>query len=127
MVLPIPAPSWLLLAWAGGAATCAAALAASLFGGHAPAPWTLLPRARSRGVAAIGTLVVGVFVYPVIYGVTFEALGRADLVVGLASGVVHAFAAAASGQPRQHPRAAARLGLAHLVYAVMIAFLYVTP
>jgi hypothetical protein len=127
MALPFPTPSWLLLAWAGGAATCAAAMAGSLAGGRAAAPWTLVPRTRSRAVAALATLLVGVALYPAIYGLVFEALGRADLMVGFGAGLVHAGVAVAAGEPRRRPWAAARLGLVHLVYAVVLGFLYVTP
>jgi hypothetical protein len=127
MGFPVPAPSWLLLAWAGGAATCAAALVGSLFGGRNATPWSLVPRPRSRASAALATLLVGVIAYPAIYGLVFETLGRADIKVGLAAGVLHAALAGIAGQPRRQPAPAARLAVNHFVYVVLLSFLYVTP
>jgi len=122
-----PLPSWLLLAWAGGAATAAAAVTASLLGGRSHVPWALVPRPGSALKALTGTLLVGLVVYPAVYGLIFETLGRADLTVGAAGGVLHAIVAGLAGGPRRDPRQAGRLAAAHLVYAVVLGFLYVTP
>lgn len=126
-MMPPPLPSWLLLAWAGGAATSAAALTGSLLGGRSHVPWALVPRPGSVLQALAGTLLVGLVVYPAVYGVVFETLGRADLTVGLAGGALHGVVAGLAGGPRRDPRRAARLAAAHLVYAAVLGFLYVTP
>lgn len=125
--MPMPAPSWLLLVWSGLAATCAAAVLGSLFGGRSVAPWALVPRTRSRAAAALATLVAGVVVYPMLYGLVFEVLGRSSAGTGLALGGIHGVAAFLAGSPRTTPRPAVRSAFMHLLYGVVIAFLYVTP
>jgi hypothetical protein len=130
MVMPVFAPSWLLLGWAAAAATCAAAFTGSLLGGRAPWPWALSPRPRSPARAVLGTAAAGLVFYPLVYGLVFELLGRSDVLVGTVAGVVHALVAAAAAAASASPNpgsAALRLGLAHLVYAVVMGFLYVTP
>jgi hypothetical protein len=123
----MPAPSWILLAWSGCAATCVAALAGSLFGGRAHAPWALVPGVRSGLGAALATLAAGTLLYPIIYGMIFETMGRADMFVGAAIGAVHAVLAFFAGRPRELPSVAFRLAFVHLVYGTTIGFLYVTP
>jgi hypothetical protein len=122
-----PAPSWLLLTWTGGAATAVAAVTGSLLGGRAPTPWSLLPQPRSVTTALAATILAGVLIYPAIYGVIFELLGRADLHSGIAAGLPHGLLAAAAARPRRNPGAAARIATIHLAWAITFGFLYVTP
>jgi hypothetical protein len=123
----MPAPSWLLLVWSGCAATCVAAAVGALVGGRAAAPWALYPR-PARGARAFGaSLLAGVIVYPAVYGLLFEAAGRADLRFGLILGAAHAVLAFAAAGPATARRRALRVAAMHVVYGVAIAFLYVTP
>jgi hypothetical protein len=120
------APSWLLLAWCGLAASCAAAIAGSL-----------MPRAeRDRPRSAIvRSAAAGLIALPLIYGLIFEALQKADFRTGLALGAAHGvlavlLAARRTGPhapPRVQLRIAARAAVLSLVYGVTIGFLYVTP
>lgn len=121
------APSWLLLIWCGLAAACAAAVPATVVGGVPRGTWSLAPLPRSRSHGAMWSLLAGGFVYPALYGLLFEALGRSDILLGVAAGAVHALIVFLAAAPRRAPRAAARAAIAHLTYGSMIAFLYVTP
>jgi uncharacterized membrane protein YeaQ/YmgE (transglycosylase-associated protein family) len=123
----MPAPSWFLLVWSGSAATCVAALAGALVGGSAPATWSLLPRHRSNVRSLAATALAGAVIYPLIYGIVFETLGRADATLGLIMGAGHATVAAAFADPLRTPRVALRVAFMHFLYAVGLAFLYVTP
>jgi hypothetical protein len=123
----MPLPSWILLLWCGLAATCAAALLGTLIGGSTPASWALVPRARSATRSLLSTIVAGVLLYPAFYGIAFEALARSSAGTGLALGAVHAAVALTVVWRTADPRAAVRSAAMHLVYGVVIAFLYVTP
>jgi hypothetical protein len=120
-------PSWILLLWCGLAATCAAALLGTLLGGSAPASWALVPRARSVTLSVLSTIVAGVLLYPVFYGIAFEALARSSAGTGFALGSAHAVLVLALRWRSAGPRAAARNAAMHLLYGGVIAFLYVTP
>jgi hypothetical protein len=120
-------PSWILLLWCGLAATCAAALLGTLLGGSSPASWALVPRARSVTLSVLSTIVAGVLLYPIFYGIAFEALARSSAGTGFALGAVHAVFALAMRWQSAPPRDAARSAAMHLVYGGVIAFLYVTP
>jgi hypothetical protein len=123
----MPAPSWFLLFWSGCAATCTAAAAGSLVGGTAPRTWSLEPRHVSAARSLATTAVAGALLYPLVYGLIFETMGRADVPAGLALGGVHAvialFAARAAGNRGAMPR----MAIMHVVYGVVLALLYVTP
>jgi hypothetical protein len=124
-------PAWLLLAWAGLAATLGAA-----FVGAAPGISTLMPadadtppaprRVRTVLVAAL----FGVLVYPLIYGTAFELLARADLGIGAGFGTVHGMTALAIRAVRSRPTASptiVRLLLGRLIYGSLLGLLYVVP
>jgi hypothetical protein len=120
-------PAWLLLTWSGLAAASAAALIAPVIGGVPTASWSLAPTPRSRLHGALWSFTAGVLAYPLLYGVVFELLHRADLRTGLILGALHATVMFAFARQRGSTRAALRVAIAHLVYGGMIAFLYVTP
>lgn len=123
----MPAPSWLLLAWTGLAATAAAAITGSLFGGRASYAWAMHARARSAGHALAFTALLGLLVYAVVYGLVFEATSRADFPFGLLAGFVHGAVAFALSRPRAFPAAAFRVWAMHVAYGGTAAFIYVTP
>jgi hypothetical protein len=123
----MPAPSWLLLAWSGFAATCVASLAGALVGGDEPHTWSLLSRSRSALPALLTTLAAGVMIYPLMYGAVFEHLARADAQLGTLLGAGHGLLALLFARPTREPRNAFRVALMHALYGVTLAFLYVTP
>jgi hypothetical protein len=130
MLIPVPTPSWLLLAWAGGAATSAAVLAGSLLGGRSTMPWALAYRPQSLAQALAGTALAGLLFYPLVYGVLFEVLGTADMRTGAVAGGLHAVVAVGlTFRRRARPalRTLVRVAAARLLYAIVIGFLYVTP
>jgi hypothetical protein len=115
------------MAWVGLASTCAAAITGNLFAGRTPRAWSLHPRPRS-GAHALGVTVgLGLVVYAVLYGVLFEATGRADLPFGVVAGAVHGLAAFVVSGPRSRPADAFRVWAMHIAYGGTAAFLYVTP
>lgn len=120
-------PAWLLLIWSGLAATCAAAVTARAIGGVSSAPWSLAPMPRSPLHGALWSLVAGLAAYPLLYGLIFEALHRADVPVGLALGLVHAVILFAFVRQRDTSRAAFRAAVPQVIYAAVLGFLYVTP
>jgi hypothetical protein len=127
-------PAWLLLAWAGLIASAVAALA-----GAPPGATTLLDRPRdyrrrraaSFVRAVLLSALVGVVLYPIAYGLIFEAAGRADLPLGAGIGAAHAILAllvrALRRIPGPHAAPLFRLVLARLAYGAVIGFLYVVP
>jgi hypothetical protein len=119
-------PAWLLLLWSGAGASCAAAITGSLLGAR-KGGLVLLPRARSDARAIVLSLTAGIIVYPLIYGLAFEATGRADVVTGLLLGLVHGVIVLAAYARNAQVRPALRAAVVHAVYGAMIAFLYVTP
>lgn len=120
-------PAWLLLVWSGLVAACVAALVAPAIGGVPVASWSLAPVPRSRSHGAVWSLAAGMFAYPLIYGIAFELAHRADLRTGLILGTIHGALMFAVARRRASSRAALRAAAAHLVYGVVIAFLYITP
>ena len=120
-------PAWLLLIWCGCAATCAAAVTARAVGGASTATWSLAPLPRSRTHGLAWSIGAGVFAYPVLYGVLFELMHRADLRAGLVLGIVHGAVMFAFVRQRDSTRSAFRPAVSVVVYAVVLAFLYVTP
>jgi hypothetical protein len=120
-------PAWFLLVWSGLAAACVAALFASAVGGVSVAAWSLAPVPRSRSHGAAWSLAAGMVIYPVAYGFVFELLERADLRTGLILGALHGASMFAVARRRASSRAGLRATIAHFVYAVAIAFLYITP
>jgi hypothetical protein len=127
----IAEPSWLLLIWSGLAAT----LAASVVGaGPGILIGTRIPR-RHRLRRHLGRLLLGaalgVIVYPVLYGVAFEWMVRADLVIGAMLGAAHGALAilARAVRPPTHRGAPGpgRLLAGHLVYGALLGWLYVVP
>jgi hypothetical protein len=122
----MPSPSWILLSWSGFAATLAAALVGVAVGAGAPRAWSLAPRAPTTSSALRATVVTGLVAYPLLYGLVFELLGRADLLIGLMAGSLHAIIAFFLARPRAHPATAMRSAAAHLVYVTVLAFVYIT-
>jgi hypothetical protein len=127
MLLRMPSPSWLLLVWSGCAATFAAAVFATAIGGGRAHAWSLAPRPRSTSGAFGWNAVAGIALYPLLYGIAFELAGTSDVRSGLLAGFIHAAAMFAAARPRHDIHGATRVAAAHLVYAVVLAFLYVTP
>lgn len=123
----MPSPSWILLAWVGLAATCAAAITGTIVGGGAPQAWSLSPRARSAGHGLRVSIGLGMLLYPPTYGVAFELVGRADVLLGLIVGTGHGLIAFAITVPRYPLAVALRTLLMHVAYGTTMAFLYVTP
>lgn len=121
------APAWLLLIWSGLAAASAAAVVAPAVGGVPVASWSLAPAPRSRLHGALWSVTAGILVYPLLYGLAFELLRRADLPAGLALGAIHGAAMFAMARSQGSTRAALRTGVAHLIYGAVLAFLYITP
>jgi hypothetical protein len=132
----ITEPAWLLLLWAGVAAT----LAAAIVGVPPGATLRQLRLARRRAprngrVAPIGTalatLAIGAIVYPVVYGLVFETVARADIGFGAGLGAVHGLLA--GGLRLLRPAAGQRAGrlfrllLARFAYGAMLGFLYAVP
>ena len=119
----VQAPAWPILLWCGLAASLAAAL--------------VLPPAHQSGTPARPprwplTLVLGIGVFAPLYGLIFEALGRADLFAGAGFGLAHgllalAFALRSRGSlPRVRP--GARIVLGWIVFGAALGFLYpITP
>lgn len=120
-------PGWLLLIWSGLAAATAVALLAPAIGGVSVAPWSLAPVPRSRAHGAAWSFAAGVIAYPLIYGIAFELLHRADLLTGLILGALHGAIMFLAAHRRASIRAAFRAASAHLIYGAVIAFLYITP
>lgn len=120
-------PAWLLLIWSGLAASVAAAAVALAIGGARTASWSLAPVPRSRTHGALWSFAAGVLAYPILYGVIFELLHRADLAIGLSMGALHGAVMFVIARRHGTPRAALRTALAHVIYAATMAFLYVTP
>ena len=120
-------PSWPLLLWCGTAATCAAATIGALIGGRHPAPWSLAPRPRSPSNGLAFSIVAGVFLLPLLYGLVFEFLQQATILTGLGVGLVHAGAALIAARPRGEPRQALSSAVVSLVYGAAIGFFYITP
>jgi hypothetical protein len=123
----MPVPAWFLLFWSGLAATCTAALVGSALGGRTPGAWALVPRHRSTAGAAAATLLAGLLIYPAIYGAIFEVVGDATALTGLMAGSLHAIAAFALARRSAPTRDSLRTAFQHLLYAVVVGFLYVTP
>lgn len=120
-------PAWLLLIWSGLVAACVAAIIAPAIGGVPVASWSLAPVPRSRSQGAAWSLAAGMFAYPLLYGIALELVERADLRTGLILGTLHGAAMFAVARRRATSRAALRTAVAHLVYGIVMAFLYVTP
>jgi len=120
-------PSWPLLFWCGAAATSAAAVVGAFIGGRDVAAWSLLPRSRSRSQALAATLLGGVLLLPLLYGLLFELVARSTLGTGALAGLVHAGGAFVAAGPRGELRPAVSAAVVSLVYGCFIALLYVTP
>jgi hypothetical protein len=118
-------PSWLLLLWCGLGGTCGAAVVGALLGGATRASWSLDPRPESiaRGVA--WSVLAGLLVYPVVYGVLFETLSRSDYRIGLLFGAGHAVIAIITYRRNLTNAASLRLAAMHIAYGTITAFLYV--
>jgi len=120
-------PAWLLLIWSGLAAACFAAVAGVLVGGEAAARWSLAPVPHSRRHGALWSLGAGVLIYPVIYGVAFELMQRADLLTGGVLGLLHAIVIFIIVRRNGSTHQAIRAAVVHLMYGIALGFLYVTP
>lgn len=115
-------PGWLLLLWCGlGAAIVAWPLARASRNGT-------VRTGRGRRLLAVG---LELLLFPVLYALLFEALGRADIVAGAALGTLHAtlgVIAARPGRADAPPGSAILLrSLARILYGIVFAFLYVVP
>jgi hypothetical protein len=131
--MTVAEPAWLLLAWAG----VAASLVATVLGAP-PGATTVLNRPRDYRPRRFGAVrsvllstLIGVVLYPLVYALLFEAAGRADLPLGAGFGAVHAvLALAVRGMrriPGPHAAPVFRLLLARLAYGATMGFLYVVP
>jgi hypothetical protein len=117
----------LLLIWCGLTATLSAAAAGMAFSARLAHAWAVTAASRSRRQALKWTIIAGVVVYPLLYGVIFELAGRADLRLGIYLGVGHALLAFAGARfAASAGRGALRSAIWHFVYATAIAFFYVT-
>jgi hypothetical protein len=123
-------PSWLLLLWAGTAATLAASLVGAgpgvLIGARLGGSGAVR-RHLGRFALAVG---LGVAVYPLLYGLIFEGAARADLLAGLGLGAVHGLLAIiwrALRPPRRRAPGPLRLLAGHLVYGAVLGLLYIVP
>ncbi|HEX6134628.1 MAG TPA: hypothetical protein VFZ24_11725 [Longimicrobiales bacterium] len=120
-------PAWLLLIWSGLGAACAAAAIGASIGGVASGSWSLAPLPRSRTHGAAWSLLAGMFIYPIVYGLAFELFQRADVRAGFILGLLHAVAVFSFIRPRAPLHPAVRAAAAHLAYGTVLGFLYVTP
>lgn len=120
-------PAWLLLVWCGLGAATAAGIVATIIGGIPSASWSLAARPRSRFHGFLWSIGLGMLVYPLVYGLIFEALHRADLRIGLLLGAAHGLILFVTSRRRMPVRPALRAAVARLVYGAVIAFLYITP
>jgi hypothetical protein len=126
----ITEPSWLLLLWAGVAATLAAGLAGAgpgvLIGAHMRTRGFRRHLGRFSLAIALGTLV-----YPLLYGLVFETTARADLALGAGLGAAHGLLALIWTAIRpirsSHSPARLQLLLGHLIYGATLGLLYVVP
>ncbi len=119
----LPRPGLLLLAWCGIAATVVALpIARAGRAAHA----SRLPRSRRALGYALDLLL-----FPLLYALLLETLGRADIVSGAAIGAAHAAIAIAAGTSRTAPDtdhgARLRTFLARTLYGIVFAFLYIVP
>lgn len=119
-------PGLLLLLWCGIAATFVARPVAP-----ADHPSARAGAPRSRRAL---TLALDLILYPVLYAIVLEAIGRADILTGAALGATHATLALATGAARARTSTAERTGparlrafLARTLYGIVFAFLYVVP
>jgi hypothetical protein len=121
-------PAWLLLLWAALVASVVAAWLGFAARGR-------LADDRPLRSAAL-TLFMGVFVYGPLYGLAFEAIGAATLLLGGALGTLHgaSFAAITLSVRRQpggrRPDTASIHGrriVARLVYGAILGLLYIVP
>ena len=114
----LPQPGFLLLLWCGVAATVVARPIAR----HTPAA----TRGRQRAVALLADLLL----FPLLYGVVLELIGRADLMTGAILGATHAAVelVVALGRP-DRPTADARIRtfLARTLYGIVFGFIYIVP
>ena len=93
-----------------------------------------LARASRNGTARTGpgrrliAVRYEVILFPVLYALLFEALGRADLVAGAALGTLHAtIGAVAARADAPAPSSILLRSLARILYGIVFAFLYVVP
>jgi hypothetical protein len=121
-------PSWLLMLWTGLAALlAAAAIIAPLAGSTAPRGALLFFRPAGF-VDFLLLLLLGLVLYPLVYGTIFDLLHVATILSGAGVGAAHA-AVLLLVQPLTHRRidAPAVTVLTCLVYGIVMGFLYVTP
>lgn len=117
----IEAPAWPILLWCGLAASLAAILVLpppnSPGAPRRPANWPL-------------TLILGVALFAPLYGLGFDAIGRADVLLGAAFGLAHGLLAVALAlRTRGSLRTAtlARTLFGWIVYGATVGFLYPVP
>ncbi len=118
----LTAPAWPILAWCGLAASLLAAFVLPARAANRSGV-----RARPRWIAAV---VLGLFVFAPLYGLAFEALGRADIGAGAILGTAHGFASAVRAIPQRN-----RVGSVHLlrlfaagfVFGTVLGYLYPIP
>lgn len=124
----IPAPSWLLLVWTGLAALLAAALiVAPLAGSGGPRSALYFFRPQDAG-GYILMGVLGLLVYPVLYGLAFDLTHTASVLSGAAAGIVNAaILIAVRAVQRGRIEKPLLTLLLYVVYGAVLGFLYVTP
>jgi hypothetical protein len=120
-------PSWLLLIWSGAAATCAAAMTGTVIGAARKGTWSLAPRESTRLHNLAWTFGAGCVLYPFIYGLLLALLHTHSATAGLLLGALHAGIVVAVNSPNRNSARVVSLAAMHIVYGVLIAFLYVAP
>lgn len=116
-------PGWLLILWCG----LAAALVAL--------PIARAPERKAVRVSAgrrIAGGIVELLVFPVLYALALEALGRSDIALGAILGAAHGMLTVATAAMRPGTGGGllatrTRAFLARTVYGAVFAFLYVVP
>lgn len=122
-MLPRIQPGWLLIFWCGLAAALVALPIARTPVRH---PIRVSGRRRIAGVA------IELLIFPVLYALVLEALGRSDIALGALLGAAHGTltlisAALQPGTGGGRAATRTRAFLARTVYGAVFAFLYVVP
>lgn len=123
----LPDTSWLLLIWTGLAATIFAAAVIAPLAARGVSGSVLFMRPASIADTALLAL-LGIVVYPAIYGTILDTLHSASILTGAAIGVAHAIVLVfALGINRRGNATIRAILLTHVAYGAVLGFLYVTP
>jgi hypothetical protein len=123
----LPDTSWLLLIWTGLAATIfAAAVVAPLAARETRGSLLFMRPASVTDLLLLAVL--GIIVYPAVYGTILDALHSASILTGAALGLAHALVLLLTARVQRIGSTAVRtLFLTHVAYGAVLGFLYVTP